>query len=208
MLDFARERGIAIISDEVYGTLVYRRHARTRRPSSQIAEPDDAVFVDQQLLQALGDDGLAHRLAGASASAWRCADGGDRAAPTTPAPTTFRAIWRAGGAVAGGRCVPRRDAGALRARDATWCRISSTRQNRIRWMKPEGAFYGFLQDRRPEGQPRLRRGPGAPRAMSAWRPVRPSVRWAIRATIPICASASHRTRSGWPKGLDRIAAAL
>src|SRR5215472_11463272 len=43
-LDFARRRGIAIISDEVYGTLVYdaRRHA----PSFlEIADPKDPVFV-------------------------------------------------------------------------------------------------------------------------------------------------------------------
>src|ERR1700748_700961 len=44
LLDFARKRGIAIISDEVYGTLVYdgREHA----PSFlEVAEPDDNLFV-------------------------------------------------------------------------------------------------------------------------------------------------------------------
>ena len=66
MLDFARERGIAIISDEVYGTLVY--DGSTHAPSFlQIAGPRRRGLRHQQLLQALGDDGLAHRLAGASA---------------------------------------------------------------------------------------------------------------------------------------------
>src|ERR1700744_303389 len=44
VLAFARERGIGIISDEVYGTLIYDggKHA----PSFlNLAEPDDAVFV-------------------------------------------------------------------------------------------------------------------------------------------------------------------
>ena len=44
MLDFARKRGIAIISDEVYGTIIYdgSKHA----PSFlEIAEPDDNLFV-------------------------------------------------------------------------------------------------------------------------------------------------------------------
>ncbi len=44
VLEFARARGIAIISDEVYGTLVYDGSAHA--PSFlSIAEPDDAVFV-------------------------------------------------------------------------------------------------------------------------------------------------------------------
>src|SRR5437762_4586268 len=44
VLEFCRARGIAIISDEVYGTLVYDGSAHA--PSFlQVAEPDDAVFV-------------------------------------------------------------------------------------------------------------------------------------------------------------------
>ena len=44
MLDFARARGIAIISDEVYGTMVY--DGSTHAPSFlQIADENDAVFV-------------------------------------------------------------------------------------------------------------------------------------------------------------------
>ncbi|MGZ5998189.1 MAG: aminotransferase class I/II-fold pyridoxal phosphate-dependent enzyme, partial [Rhizomicrobium sp.] len=44
VLDFARKRGIAIISDEVYGTLVY--DGAPHAPSFlQIADPDDNVFV-------------------------------------------------------------------------------------------------------------------------------------------------------------------
>ena len=44
LLQLARERGIAIISDEVYGTLIY--DGATHAPSFlEIAEPDDSVFV-------------------------------------------------------------------------------------------------------------------------------------------------------------------
>ncbi|HET7334857.1 MAG TPA: aminotransferase class I/II-fold pyridoxal phosphate-dependent enzyme, partial [Rhizomicrobium sp.] len=44
VLEFARARGIAIISDEVYGTLTY--DGSVHAPSFlQIADPDDAVFV-------------------------------------------------------------------------------------------------------------------------------------------------------------------
>ncbi len=73
VLDFARDRGIAIISDEVYGTpgvrcapacaLVPRTdHGRRRR------------LHRGRFLESLGYDRLAHRLAGASARARR-ADG-------------------------------------------------------------------------------------------------------------------------------------
>jgi len=44
VLEFARKRGIGIISDEVYGTLIY--DGSPHAPSFlQIAEPDDNVFV-------------------------------------------------------------------------------------------------------------------------------------------------------------------
>ncbi len=44
MLEFARQRGIAIISDEVYGTLIYDGAAHA--PSFlQIADREDAMFV-------------------------------------------------------------------------------------------------------------------------------------------------------------------
>ena len=66
VLEFTRKRGIAIISDEVYGTLIY--DGAIHAPSFlQIAEADDAVFVINSFLQAVGDDGVADRVAGASA---------------------------------------------------------------------------------------------------------------------------------------------
>src|ERR1700743_2008187 len=44
LLEFTRAKGIAIISDEVYGTLVY--DGRAHAPSFlQVAEPDDDLFV-------------------------------------------------------------------------------------------------------------------------------------------------------------------
>ena len=53
--------------------------------------------------------------------------------------------------------------------------------------------------RRVEGQPGVRAGDGAERRRWAWRRARP-FRWAIRATKPICASASPRMPASWRKG--------
>ena len=65
ILDFCRMRGIAILADEVYGTLIY--DGATHAPSFlSIADRRGRGLRHQQLLQALGDDRLAHRLAGAS----------------------------------------------------------------------------------------------------------------------------------------------
>ncbi|MEI9929390.1 MAG: aminotransferase class I/II-fold pyridoxal phosphate-dependent enzyme [Rhizomicrobium sp.] len=70
-------------------------------------------------------------------------------------------------------------------------------QNRIRWMKPEGAFYGFLKIDGHDRQPCLRRRPRPPR-MSVSRRDRHSRRM-TRKWIPMCASALRRIRSCWPK---------
>ena len=67
------------------------------------------------------------------------------------------------------------------------------RQNRVRWLKPDGAFYGFLhvdglKDSLRFCQDMVRT------TKSASRRAGPSA-WAIRATILICASASPRMRA-------------
>jgi aspartate/methionine/tyrosine aminotransferase len=141
LLEFSRERGIAIISDEVYGTLIYggEKHA----PSFlEIAEPDDAVFVINSFSKPWAMTGwrigwLVHPVSL------------DKqmnviSAANNTGATTFAQY----GALAA--LSPEGD--AFRATMVERCRIGRDhvqhfieRQNRIRWMRPEGAFYGFLQ---------------------------------------------------------------
>ena len=140
VLGFARERGIAIISDEVYGTIVY--DGRAHAPSFlEIAEPDDAVFVINSFSKPWAMTGwrigwLVHP-AQLDAQMWMMS-----AANNTGA-TTFAQY----GAVAA--LSPRGE--AFRAdmlrrfrtgRDTVKAWIGE--QNRIRWIEPDGAFYGFL----------------------------------------------------------------
>lgn len=141
LLAFARERGIAIISDEVYGTILYdgRRHA----PSFlEIAEPDDAVFVINSFSKPWAMTGwrigwLVHPVS-LGRQMWMMS-----AADNTGA-TTF-AQWGALAALS-----PQGD--AFRAEMLERCRSGKSvvadwlsTQNRVRWIEPEGAFYGFLR---------------------------------------------------------------
>lgn len=141
MLDFARANGIAIISDEVYGTLVYdgTRHA----PSFlEIADENDAVFVINSFSKPWAMTG------------WRI---GWLTHPKTlseamrilsPAANTGTTSFNQYGALAA--LGPEGDLfrETLRKR----CEINRElvqdfigRQNLVRWIKPEGAFYGYLQ---------------------------------------------------------------
>jgi aspartate aminotransferase len=140
VLDFARRRGIAIISDEVYGTLVY--DGTPHAPSFlQIVEPDDAVFVVNSFSKPWAMTGwrigwLVHP-ASLDTQMWMIS-----AADNTGA-TTF-AQWGALAALS-----PQGDAfrGELLARCRTGRDVTQKfldGQNRIRWIRPEGAFYGFL----------------------------------------------------------------
>lgn len=141
VLAFARKHGIAIVSDEVYGTLVY--DGSLHAPSFlQIAEPDDAVFVINSFSKPWAMTG------------WRIGwlvhpKSLDQqmyvmsAADNTGA-TTF-AQWGALAALS-----PKGD--EFRGQMLERCRIGREvvegflrEQNRIRWIRPEGAFYGFLQ---------------------------------------------------------------
>ena len=141
VLEFARARGIAIISDEVYGTLVYDGSGHA--PSFlQIAEPDDAVFVINSFSKPWAMTGwrigwLAHPAtldqqmyvmsAANNTGATTFAQYGALAA-LSPQGDTFRGEMLA-------RCRTGRDV-VQRFLDG---------QNRLRWIRPEGAFYGFLQ---------------------------------------------------------------
>jgi aspartate aminotransferase len=140
MLAFARERGIGIISDEVYGTLVFddEQHA----PSFlQVAEPDDAVFVVNSFSKPWAMTGwrigwLTHprSMAMAMDTLSMCNNTGATVfgqygaiAALSPEGDGFRAFMRE-------RC--------RRGRDVVAGFVAAN--NRVRWMPPKGAFYGFL----------------------------------------------------------------
>jgi len=141
MLDFARKRDIAIISDEVYGTLVFdgSKHA----PSFlEIATPDDNLFVVNSFSKPWAMTGwrigwLVHPISLDAQMKVICianntgpasfAQYGALAA-LSPEGDTFRAEMLE-------RC--------RKGRDVVQSFIDG--QNRIRWMRPEGAFYGFLK---------------------------------------------------------------
>ena len=140
VLAFARARGIAIISDEVYGTLVY--DGTPHAPSFlSIAEPDDAVFVIGSFSKPWAMTGwrigwLVHPASLAIAM-------GVMAQANNTGPAHFLQY----GALAA--LSPEGDGfrGELLARCAKGRDVVEEflrHQNRIRWMKPDGAFYGFL----------------------------------------------------------------
>jgi len=146
MLEFGRKRGIAIIKRRGLRHAGLQRRKATHRPSSRLPNPTSGVR-HQQLLQSLGDDRLAHRL-GWCIRVARQADERDRRGQQHGLYGVC-AVWRDSGPLAG-RAM--RSVGTMLER----CRIGRDHvqrfvdgQNRIRWMKPEGAFYGFLQNRGP-----------------------------------------------------------
>jgi aspartate aminotransferase len=140
LLDFARKRGIAIISDEVYGTLVYdsRRHA----PSFlDIADPDDDVFIINSFSKPWAMTG------------WRI--GWLVHPPSLDEPMNIICIANNTGpttfAQYGAMAALSPEGDAFRATMVERCRAGREivqsfldRQNRIRWIRPDGAFYAFL----------------------------------------------------------------
>ncbi len=140
VLDFARMRGIGIISDEVYGTLVY--DGTSHAPSFlQIAEPDDNVFVINSFSKAWAMTGW--RIGWLVHPARLEQQLGVMTIANNTGPTSFAQY----GALAA--LTPKGD--AFRADMLERCRAGRevvrkfiAGQNRIRWIRPEGAFYGFL----------------------------------------------------------------
>lgn len=140
VLEFARARGIAIISDEVYGTLTY--DGSVHAPSFlQIADADDAVFVINSFSKPWAMTGwrigwLVHP-ASLDNQMWMIA----------AANNTGATVFAQYGAVAA--LTPEGDAfrETMRERCRTGRDIVQAYldgQNRVRWIRPEGAFYGFL----------------------------------------------------------------
>lgn len=140
ILDFARKRGIAIISDEVYGTLVY--DGSSHAPSFlEISDETDALFVINSFSKPWAMTGwrigwLTHAktLSGPMRYLSPAANTGTTSfnqygalAALGPQGDEFREFLRK-------RCESNRDL----------VQDFIARQNRVRWMKPEGAFYGFL----------------------------------------------------------------
>ncbi len=140
VLSFARQRGIAIISDEVYGTLTFDGSAHA--PSFlSIAQAEDNVFVVNSFSKAWAMTGwrigwLVHpEHLGPQLSVMSIAN--------NTGPTTFAQY----GAIAA--LSPEGDAfrEAMRERCRTGRDVVQRfidGQNRIQWIRPEGAFYGFL----------------------------------------------------------------
>ena len=141
MLEFARRRGIAIISDEVYGTLVFdgSKHA----PSFlQIAEPDDNLFVVNSFSKPWAMTGwrigwLVHPVS--LDAAMRVITIANNTGPTSFAQYGAIAALSPEGDAFRAEMLER----CRKGRDVVQNFIDG--QNRIRWMKPEGAFYGFLK---------------------------------------------------------------
>jgi aspartate/methionine/tyrosine aminotransferase len=139
LLDFARSRGIAIIADEVYGTLVYEgKHA----PSFlQVATEDDNVFTINSFSKAwamtgwrigwvVGPKRLLPSLAQLSAVA-------------NTGATTF-AQYGAVAALEKGDDFVRFIVERCRTgREIVDGFVKSN--NRLSWAKPPGAFYGFVE---------------------------------------------------------------
>jgi aspartate aminotransferase len=140
ILEFCRARGIAILADEVYGTLIYDGAAHA--PSFlSIADEDDAVFAINSFSKPWAMTGwrigwLVHpkSVEPAAAAMAQCNNTGathfvqyGALAALSPEGDAFRATLLE-------RCRSGRDV----------VEDFIKRQNRVRWMKPDGAFYGFL----------------------------------------------------------------
>jgi len=141
ILEFARTRGIAIIADEVYGTLTYgvTQHA----PSFlQVADPEDALFVIAGFSKPFAMTGwrmgwLLHPRSLENAFEVS-AQTNNTGAPNFLQYGALAALSPQGDEFRGqllSRC----------ARGRAVVDDFLKRQNRIRWLKPDGAFYGFLQ---------------------------------------------------------------
>lgn len=140
ILDFARNRNIAIISDEVYGTLIY--DGKPHAPSFlHIAGEDDPVLVVNSFSKPWAMTGwrigwLTHPKS--LADAMRI---------LSPAANTGTTSFNQYGALAALSAEGDVFRESLRRRceaNRDLVKDFIARQNRVRWMMPEGAFYGFL----------------------------------------------------------------
>ena len=140
ILAFARQRGIAIISDEVYGTLTY--DGQPHAPSFlSIAEPDDALFVIGSFSKSWAMTGwrvgwLVHPKS--LETAFGVLAQANNTGATHFAQYGALAALSPEGDVFRGELLDRCAQGRAVVDDFL------KNQNRIRWLRPRGAFYGFL----------------------------------------------------------------
>lgn len=140
ILEECRARGIAIVADEVYGTLIYDGAAHA--PSFlSIAEDDDAVFAINSFSKPWAMTGwrigwMTHpkSVEPAAAAMAQCNNTG----ATHFLQYGALAALSAQGDAFRGEIVER----CRHGRDVVSDWIKG--QNRVRWFRPEGAFYGFL----------------------------------------------------------------
>lgn len=142
LLAFSRKHGIAILSDEVYGTLIYDA-ARSHAPSFlEIAGPEDDVFVINSFSKPWAMTGW--RLGWLVHSAGL----GEQMMVMSAANNTGATVFAQYGGIAA--LSPEGDAfrGEMLARCRNGRGIVAdfvSRQNRTRWIVPDGAFYGFIE---------------------------------------------------------------
>jgi aspartate/methionine/tyrosine aminotransferase len=137
ILDFARRKGIAIISDEVYTPIVYD----TPAPSfAAIAEPDDNVFIINSFSKAWAMTG------------WRIGwvihpphigkQMQELAAYNNSGATVFAQYGALEAITKGDAFLASMVERCREGRDIVERFLSG--QNRMSWSRPEGAFYGFI----------------------------------------------------------------
>ena len=140
-MDFARARGIAIISDEVYGTLIY--DGRSHAPSFlEIADDNDPVFVINSFSKPWAMTGwrigwLTHPLN--LAEAMRILSPGYNTGTTT-----FNQYGALAALTPKGDGFPRDAAPALRGQPRPGGGFHRPPEPAA-LDEPDGAFYGFLQ---------------------------------------------------------------
>jgi len=137
IMAFARSRGIAVISDEVYHRLVYDR--RVAPSFLEVAEPEDALFVIHSMSK------------GWAMTGWRAgwiispASLGDKMGELSVLNNTGAASFiQHASAVAlreGENFVAEMVDRCRRGRDLVFQRLSA--MDRVRMTRPEGAFYAF-----------------------------------------------------------------
>lgn len=137
ILEFARRRGIAIISDEVYTPIVFDVVA----PSfAAIAEDEDDVFIVNSFSKAWAMTG------------WRCGwlvhplklrtPMAELSAHNNTGATTFAQYGALAAIRDGDEFIQFMRDMSRKGRDIVENFLKT--QNRMSWSKPEGAFYGFL----------------------------------------------------------------
>jgi aspartate/methionine/tyrosine aminotransferase len=205
MLSMARKHGLAIISDEVYGTLTY--DGAPHAPSFlEIAGPDDALFVINSFSKPWAMTGW--RIGWFVHPQYLSAPMQVLAAASNTGPTVFAQY----GALAAlgpdgdgfrGTMLER----CRKGRDVVASFIAASGGNRLRWIVPDGAFYGFiyvdgLTDSLGFAQRLLRKGRVGVAPGSAFGP---DSETANDCYIRICfAQDSHRLT----EGLDRLGRAI